>query len=115
MLLGLAASVLGIQMVMMGIVAKVLYDYQGQTTAKWMAIFEYNRAMLVSMALFAMGVMCGGPLVDIYLYHGFRLPLDLGWQNYLAVTGLLMVIVSFLVFSFTLVLHATESIKRRNN
>jgi hypothetical protein len=115
MLLGLTLSVLGMQMVLMGVVAKVLYDYHGQTTARWLAVFDYNRAMLVSMALMALGVMCASPLIGTYLYYGFRLPQELGWQNYLVVTGLLSVIASFLVFSFTLLLHATESVKKRRS
>ncbi len=115
MLLGLAISVLGMQMVLMGIVAKVLYDYQGQTTVKWLRRFDYDRAMITSVALLALGGIFGSPLVGVYVRHGYALPPELGWVTYLAVTGLLFAIASFLFFSFTLLLHATESVKKRRN
>ncbi|HEV7298873.1 MAG TPA: glycosyltransferase family 2 protein [Tepidisphaeraceae bacterium] len=113
MLLGLTISLLGLQMVLMGIVAKVLYDYQGHVTNWWLRLFNYNRAMIVAMALFVVGVACAMPLVWLYVSSGLALPPELGWQNYLLVTGLLAVVASFLVFSFTLLLHATDSIKKR--
>jgi glycosyltransferase involved in cell wall biosynthesis len=115
MLLGLSLSMLGAQMILMGIVAKVLYDYGGRVTQKWLDIFNYNRAMLVSAALLVTGVACASPLVGTYLKLKLALPLELGWENYLAVTGLLCVVLSFLLFSFTLLLHATESVKKRRS
>jgi glycosyltransferase involved in cell wall biosynthesis len=113
MLLGLVVSVLGLQMVLMGILAKVLYDYHGRTTERWLAVFDYNRAMIASMFLFAAGSLCAVPLIALYVGSGLRLPPDLGWQNYLVVTGLLGVVASFLIFSATLLLHATEAVKKR--
>lgn len=113
MLAGLTLSVLGLQMVLMGVLARIIYDYGGDVTAKWLSVFNYNRAVLVSMALFAVGVACTGPLIGVYIGDGLALPPDLGWENYLAVTGLLLVIASFLIFSFTLLVHALDSVKKR--
>jgi len=115
MLAGMTLAALGLQCVFMGIVARVLYDYTGHQTERWMAVFEYDRAMIAATALAGLGVLATVPLIAVYVREGFALPPELGRPNYLAVTGLLSIIAAFLTFATTLLVHAVVAVKQRRN
>ena len=108
MMLGLTLSVLGLQSFYLGCIVQVLYRYSPQSTARWLRLFEYNRAMAVSGALLVTGIALCTPLCMLYVRLGFRLPAVNGLQNHLAVTGLMLLIFGFLTFCNTLVLHAVN-------
>jgi hypothetical protein len=105
-LLGLTLAVVGLQSFYLGCIVQVSYGYSAATAAKWMRLFEFNRAMVVSAALFAAGVVLTVPLVVTYLRSGLRLP-AVATANRLSVTGLFLLIAAFLTFSNTLVVHAS--------
>lgn len=107
MLLGLTASVLGLQSFFFGCLAQVLTDYSGTARSRWTRIFRYTRAVASSILLFLLGLGLAGALVVEYLSNDLSLPSNVGAVNYLAVTGLLFMIGGFSLFCFTLVLHAT--------
>ena len=106
-LAGVTAVAVGLQCVYMGILAKTFYDVTGDVRRKWLRRFRYNRAVLVSFLLFVFGVGMAVPLVVEYISHDLRLP-EVGTASYEAVTGLMSMIVAFMTFTFTLVLHASE-------
>ena len=109
MMLGQTLAVLGLQSVYLGCIVQVLYNYSPRTTARWLQVFDYNRAMGVSAVLLAAGVGLGVPLCVQYFRMGLRLPRGISvWPNHLAATGLLLVIFGFLTFCNTLVLHAVK-------
>jgi len=62
--------------------------------------------MLISSGLLLLGIALAWPLLAEYVHSGLRLPVVINRNQYLAVTGLLLVIASFLTFSSTLVVHA---------
>jgi hypothetical protein len=62
--------------------------------------------VLVSFVLFLAGVGFAAPLVVDYVSNDLHLP-KIGTSSYEAVTGLMSMIVAFMTFSFTLVLHAS--------
>ena len=110
MMLGQTLAVLGLQSVYLGGIVQVLYDYSPPTTARWLRLFEYNRAMAVSAGLLTAGIALGIPLCVQYVRMGLRLPYGISvLPNHLAATGLLLVIFGFLTFCNTLVLHAVKS------
>lgn len=109
MLLGLSLSILGLQCVHMGILAKVFFDVRGVESAKWLRIFSYNRSMLVTAALLLSGVFLAGFLVRDYVAGGFRLAEIQAISSYRAIAGLLLIVASFMNFTFTLVLHAAHA------
>jgi len=108
MLLGLCSTILGLQCIYMGILAQVFFDYSGKTTQQWLKRFPYNRTVLASSLIFVLGVALAGILVAQYLRWHLALTPDFGWQKYLAVTGLMFMITSFMTFTFTLLLHSTK-------
>ena len=105
-LLGLTLAVVGLQSFYLGCIVQVSYGYSARTTAKWMRLFEFNRAMLVSALLLASGIVLMLPLVITYVRDGLRLP-STGTTNRVSVTGIFLLIAAFLTFSSTLVVHAS--------
>jgi hypothetical protein len=64
--------------------------------------------MGVSGGLFAAGLGAAGGLIYRYLSNGLVLPAAHTTINHLAVTGVLFMIMGFMTFVFTLLLHATS-------
>ena len=113
MLFGIAVSVLGLHGFYVGSLARILFDYNGKVTKKWLRAFSYTRSVLVSAAAVGVGLSMGAPLVVYYIRSGLRLHQDIVPLNYTAVTGLLFIIAGFMNFTFTLALHAaTANVKR---
>jgi glycosyltransferase involved in cell wall biosynthesis len=108
MLLGLTLSLIGMQSFFFGCLAQVLTDYSGRTRDRWIRLFAYTRAVLLSVALFCVGFALAAALVVSYAANGLALPPKVGNITYLAVTGSLLMIAGFSLFCFTLVLHSTR-------
>jgi hypothetical protein len=104
MLLGVSLAILGLQCLYMGILAQVFFDYSGEVTRKWFRRFRYTRAVALSALVFAVGLVFTSLLTLSYLKHGFSLP---DTTNNLGFTGLLLMIMGFMSFTFTLILHST--------
>jgi glycosyltransferase involved in cell wall biosynthesis len=109
MLLGVTATILGLQSVYFGCLAQVLSDFSGDAQRKWLRLFSYTRSVVISMVSVLIGLGLASGLIVEWVKHGLRLPsLTTGIRWYhLAVTGLLLIISGFLTFVFTLLLHAT--------
>ncbi len=109
-LAGVALSVLGLQSIYLGILARFLYESDGTVRKRWVRRFRYNRAVVASAILSVLGLVLLSFLVIDYLSNDLRLPsLTLaGGPSYRAVTGLLLVMLGFSTFTFTLVLHALD-------
>jgi len=120
MLLGLTIAILGFVAFTMGILASSLYDYSDKNIKKWLKVFEYNRSVIVSLVLFIAGIFLTYPLLKDYFQNNFALPFGIKNEYYSSVTGLLFIIVSFVNFTFSLLLHAldkrltSENIKRND-
>jgi glycosyltransferase involved in cell wall biosynthesis len=110
MLLGMSLAVLGLQCVYMGILAQVLFDYSGDVAERWFRRFRYTRSVALSAIVFSIGFVFTALLTRTYLEHGFSLP---STTNNLGFTGLLLMIVGFMSFTFTLILHSTAVAVRR--
>jgi glycosyltransferase involved in cell wall biosynthesis len=112
MLLGLSLSILGLQCVYMGILSQIFFDWSGDTTAKWFRRFPYTRTVAIAGVLFASGLGCGALLTWTYVRNGFHLLAGSAVNN-LGATGLLLMILGFMTFTFTLLLHSTAVAVRR--
>lgn len=110
MLLGVSLALLGLQCVYMGILAKVFFDYSGDVKAKWFRRFSYTRTVALSAAMFALGLLLTGHLAVRYYLDDFSLATV---TNNLGVTGLLLMIMGFMTFTFTLILHSTAVAVRK--
>ena len=107
MLLGVTLAVLGLQSFFFGCLAQVLCDYSDRARSKWMRVFKYTPTVLGSIAAFVLGFFLAGTLAVYYFTHSFEVPQPQAVVDHLAVTGSLLMIMSFQTFCFTLLLNAT--------
>jgi glycosyltransferase involved in cell wall biosynthesis len=107
MLVGVTASIVGLQAFFLGVIAQVLFDYQGRARRRWLTLFSYTRSVVFAASIVAIGIACAVPLLVYYVGHHERLSLGAQTQDGLAVTGMLLAVIGASLFTFTLVLHAT--------
>ncbi len=107
MLLGVTLSVLGLFSFYFGCLAQVFCDYSGRAREKWMRVFRYTRAVLLSGVVLVAGVALEVPILVHYLTNNYQLPPPSSATDHLAVTGILFMIVGFSSFLFTLLLYST--------
>src|SRR5262249_41880279 len=106
MFLGLMLSVLGLHGVYVGSLARVFFDYSGETTRLFLQLFSYTRSVILSIVAVVIGAVMTVPLIREYVRSGYRLASDVLPLNHLAVAGLLLVIIGSMNFTSTLTLHA---------
>ncbi|OLE38980.1 MAG: glycosyl transferase family 2 [Actinobacteria bacterium 13_1_20CM_3_68_9] len=105
MLLGMTLTLLGLQSFYLGCLAQVLHDYSGAARRRWLRIFSYTRTVIATAVGFIVGIVLAAILVIDYVRSGLALsPSDR--LPYLGVLGLMLVVVSFMTFTFDLLLHA---------
>jgi hypothetical protein len=101
MLLGLAMSLLGYSAVQLGVLARVHYDFDPAFTDRVLRLVTIGRGTLAGGALLAVGLVLDAILLADWVRHGFRLT-DL---SYFGVLGLLLIVLGFQTFTFTLLLQ----------
>ncbi len=107
MLVGVTLSVMGLESFFFGCLAQIFCGYSRVPIDRWTRVFPYTRTVMASGVVFAAGLALVGNLLASYVSHGMVLPPPSSTADHLAVTGLLLTIVGFSVFCFTLLLHAT--------
>jgi glycosyltransferase involved in cell wall biosynthesis len=107
MLIGVTLASLGVQSIFFGCLAHVFLDYSGRRALQWRRMFSYTRTVIASGLTFLVGVALVGVLVVSFVTHGYSLQDPADPVNHLGVLGLLLMIVGFSTFCFTLLLHAT--------
>ncbi|MDX6204493.1 MAG: hypothetical protein QOF39_550 [Frankiales bacterium] len=108
MLVGVALAIIGLQSIYFGCLAHIFLDYSGRRRERWRRIFGYTKAVTVSGALFAAGLAFDVALTVRYVADDFRLPSATSTLDHLAIVGMLLMILGFSTFCFTLLLHATS-------
>lgn len=108
MLLGVCFSILGLQCIYMGILARIFFDYSGRMGNRWFTVFSYTRSVILSIVVFIGGFSLVLLLVGDYFRHHFRFDTLPRPSGYLAILGMLLMIAAFMNFSFTLLLHASR-------
>ena len=104
MLLGMTLTVVGLQSFFFGCLAQVLHDYTGRARRRWLRVFPYSRTVLLCAVAFAGGIVLDALLVAQWASNGLALRADRA--VYSAVIGLMLIMMSFMTFTFTLLLHA---------
>lgn len=102
----LATTAIGLFALSTGLVARAVYDRTGRTLRRIVTRLPYNRVVAVSTALAAVGVGLASVFAARYVGNDFRVDAALRAWSHLAMTGLLLVVVSFVAFTSCLVLHA---------
>jgi hypothetical protein len=108
MLVGVTVSIVGLQSIFFGFLAHVFLDYTGRHRARWRRVFDYTRSVVVSSALFALGFVLDLAFLIDYVRNGFVITDPGATVNHLGILGLLLLVMGFSTFCFTLLLHATE-------
>ncbi len=114
MLLGMTASVAGLQSFYLGCLSQLFHDYSGRARHRWLRLFSFNRSVAASGFLAASGLGCLLPLVSEYLHDRFTLNGSPGWRTQMAILGLLCLLTGFANFVFTLVLHSAALATKQN-
>lgn len=114
MLLGTTVTIAGLQAFLLGCVAQVFFDYRERARRRWLKLFPYTRSVIAAGAVGVAGLACTAPLVVYYLSHHERLTVHAGTQDRLGILGLMLILIGFSLFTFTLVLHAAVSATRRS-
>lgn len=114
MLFGMTFTIIGLQAFLLGCIAQVLLDYQGQTTDRWLIAFSYTRSAVAAAVITLAGFGCTLPLIVYYLSHHESLSLHASAQDGLGITGLMLMMIGFSLFTFTLVLHGAVIATRRS-
>ena len=109
MLLAMSVATLGLSMVLFGVVASILYDYSGHLQGRIERALPYNRTFLACLLVAALGVVSTFPLVHTYVVNDFVLP-EIGVDTHRAVMGLWLMIASFQMFIFSLMVRALGAV-----
>jgi len=106
MFLGATLSIVGLQSFFLGCMAQSLYDPTGNAKRQWIAKFPYTPMMIGSGTLFCVGFLLCLNFVSVYAGAGYTLFDNMVGTNHAAVIGLLAMVLSFIAFISTLLLHA---------
>jgi glycosyltransferase involved in cell wall biosynthesis len=101
MLLAIVVATVGYSAVQLAILARVFYDFDKRLTDRVLETITYNRGVAASGLLILAGIIPNLILLIRWLSHNFHLPAI----QYSSVFGLLLVILGFQTFGFTLLLH----------
>jgi glycosyltransferase involved in cell wall biosynthesis len=101
MLLAIVVATLGYSAVQLAILARVFYDFDKRLTDRILGVVTYNRGVAASGLLILAGLIPNLVLLIRWLSHHFHLAAI----QYSSVFGLLLLILGFQTFGFTLLLH----------
>jgi hypothetical protein len=94
-------ATVGYSAVQLGLLARVFYDFDKRLTARILDVITYNRGVAASGLLLLAGIIPNLVLLVRWLSHNFHLPAI----QYSSVFGLMLIILGFQTFGFTLLLH----------
>lgn len=106
MLLGVTCATLGYSCIQIGLLARVMHGLRPGFVDRVRNLFTYDRGMLVSGGLFLVGGGLLGTLVYRYVKHGLRLES----VSHPAILGLLLVMLGFQTFCFTLLMEMAQHV-----
>jgi glycosyltransferase involved in cell wall biosynthesis len=108
MLLGTMLSIVGLTSFFFGCLAQMFSDYTGGARARWTRVFRYTEAVITSMVVFLIGLGLCIALAVKYASDNFTLPPPRSVIDHVGITGVLLVMMGFSTFIFTLVVNATS-------
>jgi glycosyltransferase involved in cell wall biosynthesis len=106
MLFGVTCTTLGYSSIQIGILARVIHGLGPRVVRRVQRFVTYNRGMMVTAGLVAAGVMLAGTFLYRYLMHGLRLEAI----SHPAILGLLLIILGFQTFCFTLLMEMAHRV-----
>lgn len=109
MLLGVTCTTLGYSCIQIGLLARIMHGLRPGFLDRVRSVLTYDRGMLISGALLLLGTILLGTLVYRYVNHGLRLDAI----SHPAILGLLLIILGFQTFCFTLLLEMAQRVASR--
>jgi glycosyltransferase involved in cell wall biosynthesis len=110
MLFGLTSATLGYSSFQIGIIARIMHGLRPGIAATVQRRLTYNRGMIMAAVSVGVGLVLVGMLVRHYVQQGLRL----SQTSYPAIFGLLLLILGFQTFAFTLLLEMSQRVMARN-
>ena len=106
LLFGVTCATLGYSSIQIGVLARVLHGLRPQSLRRLRTGLSYNRGMLLAGGCVLIGTVLLGILVYHYLHSDFKL-----FQiSHPAIFGLLLIILGFQTFCFTLLLEMAQRV-----
>lgn len=115
MLLGVTLTITGLQAFLLGCISQVLFDYRGRARDRWLKAFPYTRSVIAAAVTALAGLGATVPLIVYYLSHHESLTAHASLQERLGIAGLMLLMIGFSLFTFTLALHAAVLATRRSD
>src|SRR5437762_1617057 len=106
LLFGVTCVALGYSSIQIGVLARVMHGLRPKSLERLRQILSYDRGMLLSAGCGLVGIVLLGALVYNYLNSEFRL-FEI---SHPAIFGLLLIIVGFQTFCFTLLLEMAQRV-----
>lgn len=108
MLFAVTCATLGYSCIQIGVLARIIHRLRPNSTEKVQEFLTYDRGMVLAGAIFFVGFILGSVLVWHYLMHGLRLSII----SHPAIFGLLLLILGFQTFCFTLLLEMMRRVRK---
>lgn len=110
LLFGVTCVTLGYSSIQIGILARVMHELRPRSLQRLRQVFSYNRGMFLAGGCALVGFLLLGALVYHYVTSDFRL-----YEiSHPAIFGLLLIIVGFQTFCFTLLLEMAQRVAPEN-
>ncbi len=109
MLFGVTCSTLGYSCIQIGVLARVMHGLRPASLIRVQRLLTYDRGMLGSGAFMLVGMVLLVTLVYRYLRHG----LQLQSVSHPAILGLLLIILGFQTFCFTLLMAMAQRVAHK--
>jgi len=106
MLLGVTCATLGYSSIQIGVLARVMHGLKPRFVERFQKIMTYDRGMIASAGLSVAGLLLLGNLTYHYLKRG----MELEAISHPAILGLLLVILGFQTFGFTLLMEVARRV-----
>lgn len=106
MLLGVTCATLGYSSIQIGILASVMHGLRPRLVKRTQKLLTYDRGMILSAGFMVGGLVLLGNLVYGYVKHGLQLEAI----SHPAILGLLLVILGFQTFCFTLLMEMAKRV-----
>ena len=106
MLLGVTCATLGYSSIQIGVLARIMHRLKPRFIERIEKIMTFDRGMLASVGLTLAGLVLLGNLTYHYLKRGLQLEVI----SYPAILGLLLVILGFQTFGFTLLMEVAKRV-----
>ncbi|MEN3369761.1 MAG: hypothetical protein V7609_1904 [Verrucomicrobiota bacterium] len=106
MLFGVTCVTLGYSSIQIGVLARVMHGLRAQSLRRLRQVLTYDRGMVMSGGCVLVGIVLLGTLV----YHYLRAEFRLYEISHPAIFGLLLIIVGFQTFCFTLLLEMVQRV-----